>query len=296
MSRPEGTQAPDQYYDEREAQKYNSSSRIISIQSDIAQRAIELLTLPDSRPSYILDIGCGSGLSGQELEQAGHFWVGCDISRSVLYVSLTRIDYNQNSVFRDMLNVAQERESETGDLIQHDMGLGLPYRPGSFDGCISISAIQWLCYSDANNQDPKLRLNRFFSSLYTVLKRDAKAILQFYPENSEQAVLIAQAASRVGFSGGLLVDYPNSSKAKKFYLCLSFERSYKVPKALGSGASGVEMIGRATVTARERKGNNKWKNPKDKEWVQKKKERMRAQGKTVKSDSKYTGRKRSHGF
>lgn len=143
-----------------------------------------------------------------------------------------------------MLNVATERESDTGDFIQHDMGLGLPYRPGSFDGCISISAIQWLCYSDASNQDPKLRLNRFFSSLYTVLKRDAKAILQFYPENSEQAVLIAQAASRVGFSGGLLVDYPNSSKAKKFYLCLSFERSYKVPKALGSGVGGVEMVGR----------------------------------------------------
>lgn len=81
MSRPEGTQAPDQYYDEREAQKYNSSSRIISIQAEIAQRAIELLTLPPSRPSYILDVGCGSGLSGQELEDAGHYWVGCDISR-----------------------------------------------------------------------------------------------------------------------------------------------------------------------------------------------------------------------
>ena len=121
---------------------------------------------------------------------------------------------------------------------------GLPYRPGTFDGAISISAIQWLCYSDASNQDPKLRLNRFFSSLYTVLKRNAKAILQFYPENSEQAVLIAQAASRVGFAGGLVVDYPNSTKAKKFYLCLSFERSYKVPKALGTGTGGVEMIGR----------------------------------------------------
>jgi 18S rRNA (guanine1575-N7)-methyltransferase len=106
-----------------------------------------------------------------------------------------------------------------------------------------VSAIQWLCYSDATDQDPKLRLNRFFSSLYTVLKRNAKAILQFYPENSEQAVLIAQAASRVGFSGGLLVDYPNSSKAKKFYLCLSFERSYKVPKALGS-EPGVDVLAR----------------------------------------------------
>lgn len=297
MSRPEGTRAPDLYYDEREAQKYNSSSRIINVQAEIAQRAIELLTLPTTRPSYILDIGCGSGLSGNELEEMGHYWVGCDISRCVMQHNCHKNQiFTHRILFRDMLNVAQERESATGDLVHHDMGLGLPFRPGSFDGCISVSAIQWLCYSDASDQDPKLRLNRFFSSLYTVLKRDAKAILQFYPENSEQAVLIAQAASRVGFSGGLLVDYPNSSKAKKFYLCLSFERSYKVPKALGSGASGVEMIGRATSNARERKGNNKWKNPKDKAWIEKKKDRMRAQGKTVKNDSKYTGRKRSSGF
>ena len=105
MSRPEGTRAPELYYDEKEAGKYNSSSRIINIQAEIAQRAIELLVLPSGRPSYILDIGCGSGLSGQELELAGHYWAGCDISR-------------------DMLNVAAERESVTGDFVQHDMGLG----------------------------------------------------------------------------------------------------------------------------------------------------------------------------
>jgi len=85
---------------------------------------------------------------------------------------------------------------------------------------------------------------RFFSSLYSCLKRGAKATLQFYPENTEQvrlyrmmnvgwgwivlrqphvctltpssqAVLIASCASAVGFMGGLVVDYPNSSKAKK---------------------------------------------------------------------------------
>lgn len=44
----------------------------------------------------ILDIGCGSGISGEEITDQGHFWVGVDISR-------------------DMLNVAIERESE-GDL------------------------------------------------------------------------------------------------------------------------------------------------------------------------------------
>ena len=61
----------------------------------MADRAIELLALPDDVPSYILDLGyvsfgptppdvimivcrCGSGLSGQALTEAGHSWVGVD--------------------------------------------------------------------------------------------------------------------------------------------------------------------------------------------------------------------------
>jgi 18S rRNA (guanine1575-N7)-methyltransferase len=228
MSRPEGTRPPELYYDEKEARKYDSSSRIINIQAEITERAIEMLALPEGEPRFILDIGCGSGLSGEALEEAGHYWVGCDISKS-------------------MLEVAAERESETGDLVHADMGQGLPFRPGTFDGVISISALQWLCYSETSEQDPRLRLNRFFSTLYAVMKRDAKAVLQFYPENPEQALMIAQAASKVGFAGGIVVDFPNSSKAKKFYLCLSFERSYQIPTALGQDAAeGVDVVARTT--------------------------------------------------
>lgn len=43
-----------------------------------------------------------------------------------------------------MLDVALEREVE-GDLCLQDLGQGLPVRPGTFDGAISISAVQWLC-------------------------------------------------------------------------------------------------------------------------------------------------------
>ena len=43
-----------------------------------------------------------------------------------------------------MLDVAVEREVE-GDLCLHDLGHGLPIRPGTVDGAISISAVQWLC-------------------------------------------------------------------------------------------------------------------------------------------------------
>ncbi len=342
--------SPASYYDAKESKKYHENSRITHIQAELTNRAIELLALPVGKSAYILDIGCGSGLSGKALEKAGHYWVGCDISADMLSHAVARIEgetddsnsdsddseqhtlnasqnYNNpklgNSMDeeQDSDNSEEEEDSEEenpnkrprfpalaackpvrdgGDVLQADMGQGLPYRPGSFDGVISISALQWLCYSSSTDQDPKLRLNRFFSSLYSVLKRDAKAVLQFYPENTEQAVLIAQAASRVGFAGGLLVDYPNSTKAKKYFLCLSFERTYQVPQALGTGdhgaAGGVSVLGRASDRHKRHSKHNSKAPKKSSEWIVKKKELYKRRGKEVKTDSKFTGRKRARGF
>jgi 18S rRNA (guanine1575-N7)-methyltransferase len=50
----------------------------------MTHRALELLALPEGQSSFILDIGCGSGLSGEILEEEGHVWVGVDIAPSML--------------------------------------------------------------------------------------------------------------------------------------------------------------------------------------------------------------------
>ena len=102
---------------------------------------------------------------------------------------------------KSMLEVAQEREVE-GGLIHYDMGHGCPFRPGVFDGAISISAVQWLCNADNSAHEPRRRLKAFFTQLYRCLKRGAKAVLQFYPDGAKQAEMITTAALRVGFSGG----------------------------------------------------------------------------------------------
>lgn len=73
----------------------------------MCERAIELLALPEDESCLILDIGCGSGISGDTLDEAGHVWIGIDISQS-------------------MLNVAADREVE-GDLVLGDMGHGMVY-------------------------------------------------------------------------------------------------------------------------------------------------------------------------
>jgi len=58
-------------------------------------------------------------------------------------------------------------------------------------------------------------------------------VLQFYPESNEQTELITAQATRAGFFGGVVVDYPNSTKAKKFFLVLMTGGVANLPKALG---------------------------------------------------------------
>ena len=89
------------FYNEDEARKYTNNSRMIEIQvrgstrqggeqvsalvcpffshdlpaslplqSRLTERAVELLALPqDGAPKMLLDIGCGSGLSGEQLTE-----------------------------------------------------------------------------------------------------------------------------------------------------------------------------------------------------------------------------------
>lgn len=44
------------FYDEKEAAKYNSSSRIVKVQQELSYRAIELLNLPEGKEAFILDV------------------------------------------------------------------------------------------------------------------------------------------------------------------------------------------------------------------------------------------------
>ena len=64
------------------------------------------------------------------------------------------------------------------------------------------------------------------------MRRGARAVKQFYPETAEHAILISECVARVGFAGVIVVDYPNSTKAKKHYLVLSFKRAYRAPPGL----------------------------------------------------------------
>lgn len=89
----------------------------------------------------------------------------------------------------------------SGDLTLCDMGEGVPFRAGTFDGAISISALQWLCNVDKTYHKPIKRLAKFFSTLYAALSRGSRAVFQFYPASGDQVDLITQQAMKAGFTG-----------------------------------------------------------------------------------------------
>ncbi|KAM3476799.1 hypothetical protein MY5147_003016 [Beauveria neobassiana] len=264
MSRPEDTLAADVHYDDVEARKYTTSSRIQNIQASMTRRALELLDLQG--PSLILDVGCGSGLSGEILsavapEDGGpHTWIGMDLSPS-------------------MLDVALQRDVE-GDLMLADIGQGVPFRAGA----------------ETSDTSPAGRLTRFFNGLYASLRRGGRAVCQFYPKNETQRNMITQAAVKAGFGAGLLEDDPGT-KNVKLYLVLTVG-------AAGGGAGDITGVvdgmdnvdiedARRKFAAVNKKGEMK---KGSKAWIVKKKEQMERKGKIVKATSRYTGRKRRIAF
>lgn len=286
-TRPELENPPEVFYNASEACKYTVSTRVRKIQRDMTLRALELLNLPKddvaiglNRSALLLDIGCGSGLSGDVLTEQGHAWMGVDISADMLRIakedelsfydlstaqqqqqraeeltltsssSNLRMDTShvkwglvtsEDDEDEDVEAEANDDHDDSGDtevdeggeevegpvpgphvveVLRNDIGAGLPFRPGTFDGCISISVLQWLCHSTKKGEVPQRRLIALFQSLYNALRRGAKAVFQFYPSDANQVHMVTHAAMKCGFNGGVVLDYPNSARARKYYLVL----------------------------------------------------------------------------
>jgi 18S rRNA (guanine1575-N7)-methyltransferase len=143
-------------------------------------------------------------------------------------------------------------------------------------------------------------LARFFDTLIAALSKGSRAVFQFYPESDDQVSLIMNYATRAGFGGGLVIDYPNSKKVKKFYLVLMAGQSdqpAQLPAALGTEEGAPDKVtyeqARGRAASKKRQKGEKRTSVKSRDWILEKKELYRRRGKDdVPRDSKYTGRKR----
>lgn len=100
---------------------------------------------------------------------------------------------------------------------------------------------------------------------------------------------------KAGFYGGIVVDYPNSAKAKKYFLVLMTGGVAKLPAALGTDESAAQIAYNRKQAEYAKKARGK-PLKKSREWVLAKKERRRQQGEDTRKDSRFTARKRSGRF
>ncbi|OMH80056.1 putative 18S rRNA (guanine-N(7))-methyltransferase [Zancudomyces culisetae] len=121
-----------------------------------------------------------------------------------------------------------------------------------------------------------------------------------------------ESATVCGFTGGVVIDYPNSKKAKKYYLCL-FAGSSGGHNGKANGAASHQQLPQGLTGEHENTVENSNSNSrfngfskgkkgkrvsvKSKDWILHKKDIQRKKGeKPVPRDSKYTGRKRRTAF
>lgn len=108
------------------------------------------------------------------------------------------------------------------------------------------------------------------------MRNPSRAVLQFYPSSDDQIQLITSIAQKAGFGGGVVVDYPNSKKAKKVFLCLLVGGGggQQVPQGLEGEEEDDSKVRFERRRERERAKakSGKRKNVKDRDWILKKKE------------------------
>ena len=176
---------------------YANSKNMKRIQEKITKRVLELLELVD-RDNLILDAGCGPGFASFYLKQEGYNLISLDMITQFLNI------YNMSEI-----------NPIAGDMTH------LPFKPNTFDGIISISALQWI-YQGINKRLDEKRMIKLVKSFYSVLKKNGIIIIQFYPKSLIALEEIGKIFVRYApFEGGYIIDNQHNPKKRKVFLKLS---------------------------------------------------------------------------
>ena len=110
-----------------------------------------------------------------------------------------------------------------GAVLRGDFAQGLPFRERAFDGCVSVSAAQWLCVGD--DAARRAKLHRFFAALRRCLRPGARAVLQIYPDTVRDTRTMEDAAAREGCVAVAVTAHPHRTPNKKIFLCVHRDRT-----------------------------------------------------------------------
>lgn len=173
------------------AANYEKNKRMKFIQKEMTQRALEFLEMTEG---LILDVGCGTGFSMQEIQDSDLKTKGIDISQP-------------------MLDIARKK----GFKVKQADFRKIPYKDNSFDAIISISALQWV---HGKSYDEIVDYYTDTASEFKrVLKKKGKAVIQFYPKTEKEFELMIKIFRKF-FKITIAEDFPDIPKKRKRYIIL----------------------------------------------------------------------------
>ncbi|MFX1278113.1 MAG: class I SAM-dependent methyltransferase [Promethearchaeota archaeon] len=176
--------------------QYANSKSMRKIQQKITLRALELMNFSIKVP-LILDAGCGPGFASMLLKEMGYRVVGLDI----------------------IFNFLHHYEINDLNPINADMCLA-PFKPNTFDGIVSISALQWI-FKDITNKNMRIDLINLITLFYSILRSNSNAVIQFYPKNDEIMDTIGKiVAENTNFEGQYIIDNPQNPRKRRIFLVL----------------------------------------------------------------------------
>lgn len=204
---------PDDYIEEK-AEEYDSSKWMERNQKRITSLTIQYLfdkklseyngnRIEMGEPYLILDLGCGTGYSSEELIQNGFRVVGIDI----LY---------------DMLSKAREKKKISNhlkilELILADINF-LPIRVNSVDHIISISSYNFITHGLENFGEKVKLINDTSKYLNSILKQNGRIVIEFYPKDDAELTMFNKSFVNNGFNGFMIKKNPNQKSGQTFLL------------------------------------------------------------------------------
>jgi len=178
-----------EFYEERETERYAGSRAMRRSQRGLTLRALELALFP--LDAELLDAGCGNGFSMQVLKEIG-------------YANVKGVDASPAMVL--------QAKARGFDAVEGDLR-SLPFPNASFDGIVSVSALQWLKAGD---------VHRAAREFHRVLREGGRVVAQFYPKTEEEMMGFARAFKEAGFTARVTVDNPRNARKRRVFLLLDW--------------------------------------------------------------------------
>jgi len=167
---------------------------------------LDILEKPDilkDEPSFILDLGCGTGFSTEILLESGFRVVGVDVLDDMISKVKNKKNHmkNQNNL----------------ELILADINF-IPLRRSSINHAISISAYNFITHKAESIREKTKIANNTAKYLYTLLKPNGRIIIEFYPKDDNELDIFSSSFKTNGFTGFVVKQNPNQKSGQTFLL------------------------------------------------------------------------------